>query len=82
MLCKSVEHAIGIMVWRARVYIGKAIHHPNANFLLDQVRGMSEERQADLFQTRQSDFYGPYGAPSVMVGHTNSRRSHAGHWSE
>ena len=36
MLCKAQEDAVGILMWRARVYLGKAIHHANANFLPPQ----------------------------------------------
>jgi hypothetical protein len=39
MLCQTEEQAVGILHWRARVYMGKAIHHAQANFMASQVRG-------------------------------------------
>ena len=83
MLCKTPEDAVGILMWRARVYLGKAIHHANANFLLNQVRGMTEDDRStqsifNRYVSGREAIFGPYGAPSVMVGHANRRRSHVG----
>ena len=78
MLCKAQDDAVGILMWRARVYLGKAIHHANANFLLNQVRGMTEDDRSTRYVSGREAIFGPYGAPSVMVGHANLRRSHVG----
>ena len=78
MLCKTPEDAVGILMWRARVYLGKAILHANANFLLNQVRGMTEDDRSTRHVSGRTTIFGPYGAPSVMMGHANRRRSHAG----
>jgi hypothetical protein len=88
MLCKTIktqEDAVGILMWRARVYLGKAIHHANANFPLSQVRGMTGDELLDDRSTQYSlgtcpggRPFGPYGAPSAMVGHASRRWSHVG----
>ena len=78
MLCKTQDDAVGILMWRARVYLGKAIHHANANFLLNQVRGMTEDDRSTRHVSGGATIFGPYGAPSVMMGHANRRRSHVG----
>ena len=74
---KTQEDAVGIPMWRARVDLGKAIHHANANFLVNQVRGMTEDDRSTRYVSGREAIFGPYGAPSVMVGHANRRRSHA-----
>ncbi len=68
MLCQSEEQAVGILHWRARVYMGKAIHHAQANFMASQVRGAVPEppavRQAQ--QYARTKVLGARGAPAVM----------------
>ena len=65
-------------MWRARVYLGKAIHHANTNFLLNQVRGMTDDDRSTRYVSGRAAIFGPNGAPSVMVGHANLQRSHVG----
>ena len=78
MLCQSEEQAVGILHWRARVYMGKAIHHAQANFMASQVRGAVPEppavRQAQ--QYARTKVFGARGAPAVMGEFRNGRISH------
>ena len=67
MLCKAQDDAVGILMWRARVYLGKAIHHANANFLLNQVRGMTEDDRSTRYVSGAPGgrpYSGPTGPPA------------------